>query len=333
MKGELNFIAFSDAHLTTANDEKYLKMLSVMKQITSTKNVNAVISLGDTPAMLGRNKHASNEEIKQFLYDSAKQIAEHTGLPVLAINGNHDAVGTDFFDPELWNQAVGSKLTQGLDVHDGSSVYYYVDYPENALRLVFLSLPHGSDITQEYPTPLWSFGDEQLKWLAEKALTVPEAYDVLLLCHVPVFYNYPRTDNDRRISVFDGECVREATIPALCGWIDDRDCFAEIMNAFSQKEASYINTKLNVNVDYSSAGSLIAEISGHTHKDQFFMPNEDCLDKESPTIKNPLPCPQIVIRNAITNEDNGYAFDLITIQNGRVSLSRFGDGESRAFDF
>ncbi len=314
MKEKLTFAVFTDNHLHSPSDSVFLRMLENIKQLGDAEKIEAVVSLGDNFAMLGRERCASNEEIGTMLCEIMDNVYATAGVPVFAINGNHDGIGTDFFDTELWNRAVGKKYSCGLDVHDADSVYYYVDYPEKELRLVFLSLPCGSDLSGECPVPLWEFGEKQLKWLKEKALDVGVDTDVLLFCHVPTFYNFPRPENEPYFTVFNGKVQCKTKLSALCGYINDRDAFLDIVHAFDQNK---------------NTGRLLCMISGHNHVDRVILPNADCLDSESLGAVNQLPCPQVLVKKAITDGAIGYAFDVVTVENDRIFFKRFGDGEDK----
>ncbi len=323
MKNKLTLAIFTDPHLNTPQDAPFLAMVEKMKEICADGAVDAVVALGDNLNMLGRMRHASNDEIESLLRDIVSTVADETGLPVFAINGNHDGIGTDFFDVPLWNRAIGNRFGGGLDIHDQDSVYYFVDYPDKKLRLVFLSMPYGSDVEAEYPTPLWAFGKEQLLWLANTALAVPVGYDVLLVHHVPVYYECERRPDEQLLHVFNGTTGAQSYISALCGWIEDREELVAILEAFDKKYNGDLPC-LGISVDYTQAGKLIASVSGHMHEDDILMPGE--MWQNCP---NPLPCPQVVIARSITGKEAGYAFDLLTVSEEGLQLHRIGDGEDR----
>ncbi len=323
MKNKLKFAVFTDPHLNTPTDAPFLSMLTKMAEVCAAEQVDAVIALGDNLNMLGRMHHASNVLIEDYLHSIMSQTADATGLPLFAINGNHDGIGTDFFDLPLWNRAIGSQFTKGRSVHEGDSAYYYVDYPANELRLVFLSMPYGADLAAELPTPLWAYGEQQLRWLASTALAVPDGYDVLFVAHVPTYYEYANREDGQLLGVFNGKEGAFSTIASLCGWIEDRDTLVAIVDAFQEKRRGTIPA-LGLQVDYSRAGRLLAQISGHMHDDQLLYPGDAWRN-----LPHPLPCPQVVVARAITPKEPGYLFDVITVEEACLTLRRYGDGEDR----
>ncbi len=334
MKKPYTFAAFSDAHLYSPEDPTFAALCGALSALDGEDRPMAVVDLGDNLAMLGREESADNARIADYLSRISEKVQAASDLPLFSVNGNHDGIGTDFFDVPLWNRAIGARYARGKSVHEGEreeqSAYYYVDLPDNGLRLVVLSLPHGSDLTAEMPTPLWLFGDTQLAWLAEQALAVPMGTDVLVLCHVPLCCAAYFGDFSQTLEVFDGQKRATATIASLCGWIEDRDTIEAILGAFAA-HTTFDDDARGIHADYSGSGKLLAVISGHEHCDAVLYPG-DPLGQ----YVNQLPCPQILIAAALSRwnpsaEDRtaGYAFDVITVSDTKIHLKRIGDGEDR----
>lgn len=268
-RAELVIPMFSDLHTDSVDDPHFTAQMNALKELRDeVGKFDAVISLGDLPAMLGRSKHASNAEIGELLRTSAEIMSKTADAPLLAVNGNHDAVGTDFFSPELWNSSVGRDPERGLGVHDGENVWFYADFEKAKLRFIFLSVPHGSDLSGERPTPLWSFGKEQLDWLEKTLAGISDGWHAILFSHVP-FCSVYDGDMESTLRVWDGKRERDATIASLCGWIDDRNEAEEILNL---------------------SGKVILAIGGHEHYDEVFAPG-----KEKRGFVNRLCFPQVVI--------------------------------------
>lgn len=313
MRGDstLAFAVFSDLHTTSPDAEMTEELMVALKEICQQLSLDAVIDLGDNPAMLGRNHHITNEDLIIFfknLFDKMKQAA---GCPLLLINGNHDAVGTDFFKPELWNSVTKGIYDDSLATYAPQGSYYYVDFERANTRLVFLSLPHDSDLTGVHPAPLWSFGEKQLTWLKKEALNTEKT--VLLFCHEPFYYAYHGSfgPNDTLFEVWDGEKVTKTPVINLCGWIDDLDEVVSIVE---------------------KSGRVAACFSGHTHQDSLWMPHE-----QHNVDINPLPCYQVVTRNPVETpwdkEDMeiGVAIDILVWDgtSRTIRMLRVGDGQHR----
>ena len=301
--GSLVFALFSDLHTRHVEFEKTNILASALHELCQEVRTDAVIDLGDNLAMLGREEHITNERLKTTLTEIFDRIKESVSLPLFLINGNHDAVGTDFFKPSLWNEVVKGKYDDSLASYSNSGSYYYVDYEEANTRLVFISLPSDSDLESEMPCPDWKLGKDQIEWLDKTALNTDK--DILLFTHVPMYYDY-LGDRSETLAVWDGEKPAFSYIRSLCGWIEDRD------------EAAFVINK---------RGNVIACFSGHTHNDALWAPLEN-RDRHT----NPLCCPQVITGWAIgESEDPGIAIDLLVYnpKDKTCNMLRFGDGEDR----
>lgn len=306
----LVFPIFTDLH-AMAKDEKVELLCETLGTITKAVQCDAVINLGDNLGMLGRIQHISNENINALLTDIFSDLYDAVKCPILFANGNHDGIGTDFFEADFWNEMVKNKYGNTNAVYDDEGSYYYVDYEKANTRLVVLSVPSGSDFEAESPTPVWAFGEKQLEWLKNKALNV--CGNVIIVMHVPFFYHH-YGDEERIFEVWDGKRVRTTYMPALCGTISDREEALEVINAFSNQEGN----------------RLVACFSGHTHIDELWQPHEQ-RDRH----KNGLPCPQIVTAGtyipANLHEKYGISVDIAvwTPSENSLEFFRIGDGEDR----
>lgn len=319
----LVFLVFSDLHTENVDSEFAQKLMSMLSTITTNIEMDAVIDMGDNVSMLGRTKHITNQELKIVLDQLFSGIMQSVNCPLFMVNGNHDAIGTDFFKPDFWNEIVKNKFVDESAVYHSDGAYYYADYDHCKTRMIFLSVPYESDLRATYPTPLWKFGSEQLKWLAENALDT--SYDVLIFSHVPLFYCYCG-DETRMLDTWDGEKVTKSYFNDLCGRIEDYKDAVAIMEAFQQHE-SYENEQLGIKMHGTeSKAQLVACFSGHTHEDYMCRPYEKCGEDT-----NPLPCPQIVIKSFSKKLEYDVAMDIViwTPSDNMVHMVRCGDGENR----
>lgn len=299
----LIFPLFSDLHVDGVTAEEAEALLCALCVIGSTMNPTAVIDLGDNLSMLGRKHHITNSQLSRILKDLFDAMRSAAGCPLFLVNGNHDAVGTDFFKPYLWNSIVHDQYDDKKAVKEQDSSYYYVDYEQADLRMVFLSVPYESDLSAVHPTPLWAFGPTQLEWLKHDALNTDRS--VLLFSHVPFFYCY-RGDKTRIYEVWDGDNIKTTYVDALCGWIDDA------------REAAAI---------VAERGNVLACFSGHTHEDSLWEPYQRRGEDE-----NYLPCRQVVTTHAAHHQNAvGVAVDILVWNPNekKVHLIRFGQGEDR----
>ncbi len=304
----LVFPLYSDLHCRGIENDMTQNFVQCLSELCRVIKPDAVINMGDNFAMLGREKHIETAELFQKFNALLGAVKQGINCPLLLMNGNHDAIGTDFFKSDFWFNIVNGKYDDGLAQRTDGKGYFYVDFDDVKTRLVFMSVPSDSDLFAEYPTPLWRFGDIQLKLFNDIALNTD--YKVLLFSHVPFFYKYTG-DMESKLSVWNGEYEAQSYISTLCGWIDDAKEAAEIVKA---------------------KGNVLACFSGHVHIDFLREPFEVCGEHI-----NYLPCRQAVTRNALGHSRDGspnvfeMAIDVMVYDpdNQSINLIRFGDGQNR----
>lgn len=325
----LVFPIFTDLHTKSLNSEVTKAFFEAAEALSKTVRADAVLALGDNLAMLGRDEHASNETIHSIIHGLFERVSALWPCPLLPVNGNHDGIGTDFFKADFW-QSITQNFDCGRARREGNSAYYSVDFDSARVRLIVLSLPSGSDLDAEHPAPLWAFGDEQLRWLANTALNT--SYEVLLACHVPLYYAYSG-DTNATLGVWTGTRAAESYISALCGWIEDRDDAETILTAFHTHAPCRID-RLGIDLPAScDTARLIACLSGHIHTDSLFAPGET-IGAEN----NRLPCAQVQtgaanVRLNAPLKDSALPISMdvavLTPSEHRLSMIRFGPGKNR----
>ena len=100
----LIFPIFTDLHTTDVDHEYMDKLIPVLKLITDKLEYDAVINLGDNFGMLGRDIHITNDELKTRFERVFSAVYDAVRHPVINVNGNHDAPGTDFFQTRFLEQ-------------------------------------------------------------------------------------------------------------------------------------------------------------------------------------------------------------------------------------
>lgn len=302
----LVFPIFTDLHTENPGNADTQQFFRVLQTLCNRIKPNGVIDLGDNLAMLGRKNHIATASVQELLRTIFDAVQTAAGGPLYTINGNHDGVGTDFFKPIVWNDVAKAQYDAGTARYAANSSYYYVDFPAANTRFVFCSIPYESDLAAEYPHPLWAFGADQIAWLKNEALVTP--HRVLLFCHVPMYY-CDRHDPAAMLEVWNGERALPTQIRELCGYIEDINVAAGVLNA---------------------SGNVAVCFSGHMHEDSMWAP----LERRGEDV-NPLMCPQVVTARALaaTGEENtfGFAIDVLIWcpEEKRAHLIRVGDGTDR----
>ncbi|MBQ7040158.1 MAG: metallophosphoesterase [Clostridia bacterium] len=309
------FLSFTDFHSPSAECEQMDKLCSTLKLITDEIPCDMAVNLGDNTGMLGRSQHISNESLKVLLKNMFDRMYDSVNCPMWFVNGNHDAIGTDFFKPCFWNDIVKNKYGNENAVYDDTGSYYYVDVPKAKTRFVVLSVPSESDLDAKNPTPVWAFGEKQIEWMKNVAFNV--SGNVIILMHVPFFYRYVG-DETAMLEVWNGEKTAMSTISDLSGRIEDIEKAVEIIESFTEKPDA----------------NLVACFSGHTHEDLLCNPHEKWVYNDA-EYENPLPCKQVVTVGATIpqkyHEEFGISIDVTvwTPSENKLNVIRVGDGEDR----
>ena len=303
----LVFPIITDLHTQNANFDFSRVIADTLKAVTSEIKADALINLGDNLSMLGRYDKITNDNLKKIFVDLFNLIYENINCPIIAVNGNHDAIGTDFFKADFWNSIIKGKYGNENAVYADEGSYYYIDYEKAKTRLIILSMPYDSDLEAENPTPLWGFGKKQLNWL--KTIALNTEYDIIILNHAPFYYEYTGGET-KLLEVFTGDRVAYSHYANLCGWIDDRDEAVEILK--------------------NSRGRVVCCLSGHTHMDSLWKSGE-----EKGGYKNTLPCYQVVTGSACIPDWEASTFKIRidiavwTPSLNELNMIRIGEGEDR----
>lgn len=289
---------YSDIHTINKNEQKFESLNKSIRYIANAVNCDFCVSLGDELNVdYGRKQHILNDNITQLLIDMHKSM-NNISIPFFPINGNHDGIGTDFFNKELWIKTLPTELGEPLSsyVHrPKDEAYYYLDYSYDKIRFIFLSIPYTSDLVSnpEHPTPIWSFGIKQLKWLANVALNTEDDYTIFVFSHVPTCYLSGLHEDNYNYSTWNGKMQTFSNYYDLCGWVEDQKTIEGIFTAY-HKHSFYQD--ININCDYSRYKNTKVgmEICGHAHCDFIIGPGEIGTNG----VINGMPCTVVGIGSA-----------------------------------
>jgi UDP-2,3-diacylglucosamine pyrophosphatase LpxH len=236
------------------------------------------------------------------------------------INQNgHNTPDTCLSESEIKAMYHTADLMYG-EVRDGDSLYGYKDYPDKKVRVIWLNsfdLPFelNDDGTYKYDflrQP--SYRNQQLTWLAEKALKIP--------------------DNKWQVMVFT-----HAPLPNTFGVIPiefNSDILIGILNAFQGGKAYALKDTtrempVDINVDFSTQGAsvLIGLFTGHIHEDgQMLYSNINCVE----TACSLCYSGDSKRARGTETEDCWDIFSVDTV-NRKIHAYRFGYGTDRNFGY
>lgn len=114
--------------------------------------------------------------------------------------GNHDGVGGS--TPKTQNYNSLGKFNSGYVVRDGDNPYFYADFDNPKVRLVFLALPQRVTIgATEYD--YWGLYAPQLRWLGQVALNVDDGRNVIICSHIGAQSSDFRKNRDQTVGILN----------------------------------------------------------------------------------------------------------------------------------
>ncbi len=308
---------YTDIHAESINNVRFKTMMSCIRYMSEKVHFDGLFSLGDEiDVFLGRSGHKTNAEICSVLSQFHKTVTETCRLPFMPLNGNHDGIGADFFNIGMWDSILRQNQFASNVVREENNAYYYVDYPSLKFRIVCMSIPSSSVVDVEHPYVVWQAGNEQLSWLAHKALKTGDGYSVALFVHVPTCYNYGDPTDQYNTPVWDGVNVKMADPVQITGRVDDQSSIEGIFSAYHNHTTFFDS---NIACDFSNYTStrVAVELAGHTHVDCVIEPGQTGNNG----MVNGMPCRVISIASA------GYYTGIFPNFSGGVSPVR-KDGTS-----
>ncbi|MBO4548145.1 MAG: metallophosphoesterase, partial [Abditibacteriota bacterium] len=179
-----------------------------------------------------------------------RSILAECSVPVLALMGNHDD-GSYY----LKSGRPGDMLTErdffgALGMPQYARGYYFADFPRSRIRVICLNssdtprqkLPDGS--YEHYPIDYYSFGQEQLRWLALEALRMEKGWAAVILTHTDTRHISPTAEQ----SGFDTACA--------------------ILDAFGAGARVTLGEDTEADFGGYPSRELIGVFAGHVHKKQ-----------------------------------------------------------------
>lgn len=284
-KTKFNLVFATDYHYNMASDYDTFGATSLPKltplwdsglrkvlNATAIKNADTVVFNGDnvdepiTPnsydAVLNDPTVERKMNVKE-LQDFFTTASSSATIPAFILKGNHDQnyhASKGYKDPSLiisdaeWASMYKNAVRDYGEIRNGDSNYFYKDFSDKKVRLIGLDsydLPEvvADGANKFYRFDTSGFQQDQLDWLANTALKVPDGTTVVITSHHPI----------------------DGTLDTVTGVIN-HDVLLQILNDFVAGKSGSVsgtNSDVPVSVTYSFNGTgLIAGVlSGHRHLD------------------------------------------------------------------
>lgn len=284
-KTKFNLVFATDHHYNIASDYDTFGATSLPKltplwdsglrkvlNATAIKNADAVVFNGDnvdepiTPnsydAVLNDpavERKMNVKELKDFFTTASSSAT----IPAFILKGNHDQnyhAAKGYKDPSLiisdaeWASMYKNAVRDYGEIRNGDSNYFYKDFSDKKVRLIGLDsydLPEvvADGANKFYRFDTSGFQQDQLNWLANTALKVPNGTTVVITSHHPI----------------------DGTLDTVTGVIN-HDVLLQILNDFvAGKSGSVSGTNsdvpVSVSYNFNGAGLIAGVLSGHRHLD------------------------------------------------------------------
>lgn len=258
---------------------------------------NTVFRVAQCPAFLLKGNHDNNYNLSDEHLTFTNVIHDSDFARIYQQNGKFD------------------------EVRNGNSNYYYKDFDDKKIRLIGLDSSDFPETTNADGTMIFNkfsnsgFQQNQLNWLANQALQVPDGYAVLITMHWPV--------NHTVYDYADEMMINHHLLKQIL----------EDFTTGTPKKAGVSTEALPVNIEYEfkAKGNLIAVLSGHRHLDQQVNKNgvNYVLTRCSLTAGDNMIKEKRVEFDGTPSED---AFDLASVDTTTrtMTLTRFGAGSEDA---
>ena len=332
-EGGVNAVSFayaSDTHIPDNDNGRTNDIGKVMARVLDNCNIPFAVITGDVATRASYSTEA--EYIVQ-----QKQLEEHLyplwGTDRLLITlGNHDGCygGSSGyyrkqFSPErMWQTYFRSHALDFRRVFSEDGLYYYVDNIPQKMRYIILNSQYAGEYSQHENG--WAvnnrfatscYGQEQLDWLADIALDMPEGYGAIIATHVPLNVNYT-VDKSQLIGIINAYNGKKAFTGSYTAGVD-----------------GWSNSSINVSFA-NAKGEIIAVVAGHVHGDS--------IDTDTAS------CPVITILSAGASANEPYyesapartkgtdtetSFDIVTVnrKTRMIYCTRIGAGSDRSVSY
>lgn len=326
-KDSVSFVWASDTHIPDNSTARTDDIGKLMAKMMDNCDIPFAVLTGDIGT---RSSYDTEAELVRTQAKISEHLAPLWGTDrLLAALGNHDGCYGDsscyyqkqFAPARLWQLYFRWQALDSRKVFADDGLYFYVDNAAQKVRFIvlnsqfggkYLEDENGCAVNNRFSTSC--YGQEQLDWLANVALDLPEGYGAIITSHVPPNVTYT-VDKVLLIGIINAYCNKTtyqgSYLEGVDGW-----------------------TNSTVNVDFKEAkGEIIAMFTGHVH--------QDTVDTTT------LACPLITIISAGAQVNAGEipdrqfgtdtetSFDVVTInrKTRTIYCTRVGAGEDREIKY
>lgn len=217
-------------------------------KVTNDLSLDANWNLGDSVRTTPNGKLNTPALISAFKYVPAKDW--------VYCEGNHDR---NIVEPVLSKKAFNN-IVNRVHRHDPNFVYgdsgsyFYVNYPNNKIRVIVLDCYDVSEKHDNDYNFKAGYRQNQLKWLIDKALQVNDDWEVVVLTHQIPVQGFPENmtvaNSDKLIQILESFVNGTSVHVTAEDTVFNDETFA-----------------LDLQTNFTKKGTIIAVLAGHNHVD------------------------------------------------------------------
>lgn len=317
-EGCLCFAVIADSHVKVSDPldlRRQYRSYDNLEAVCREAKLQAVFHLGDIPWANGQKQtqeYWDRAKLEEWFSITKAQLLR--GTPnAFFVSGNHDGVGYQCPDRAHFHRHLVAFQKERIRGFVEDEPYYYVDFSKERVRAVCMLSSFRNQGKNRY-----GIFPDQVEWLKNDALIVPEGWSILLFTHIYPVNGYDTID------------------------YENAEDFALFLRAFQRRE------KLDKGLfpaDFTGhhGGRIAAMFTGHGHIDlieapgalPFCMVETGSSFVHEPTASEDWPLPKgCTVASRTYGDATEDLWDVVIFDPGRNTLDiiRFGAGEDRHVD-
>ena len=256
-KGKFTFVVQTDTHHYDTTVEYSGKNIAALSNFV---NLKFGANLGDLTRGYSQDEIDNPENMRACMDDIVSRTLTRAKCPIFMTVGNHDtnvmwcekwADHTAQFTPEEQFQRVYAPLKEyngDKMITDEDGSYYYIDYPEDKIRVIMLNTSNGTYDGTKY-SDLFTISDKQVQWFKSQALNTD--YSVLVMSHVPLDANFTLATTGKATNgVKNSNYIRDAVEEFISGGGD----FIAYLNGHEHEQIEYFDGNGRLYLSFKNGG-------------------------------------------------------------------------------
>lgn len=199
--GKFTFAIQTDTHFYDLTNENAARNMASMSNFVK---LEFIANLGDIVRGYSVQDVDSPENMRACMIDLVNRYTENAKCPVFMTVGNHDtnimwcqkwADHTAQITPQEQYEMIYSPLKAfngDAMVTDDDGSYYYMDFPDDKVRIIMLNTANGEYDGTKYSNT-FTISDRQAEWFKNQALKTD--FSVIVMSHVPMTASFPDNGN------------------------------------------------------------------------------------------------------------------------------------------